>query len=186
MVENESHSGEPAEQPRANEAEEIRHPDGRIEHPGVRHEPSDVRFRTVLALVALACSVLAIWGYAVWRFYWFQEAAQADIKASSYPLAPGLSTQLPREPRLEQLDRMAAAENPEASKRLADKEKALHRYGPAAEKGFVHIPIEQAIRAVAGNLPVAKQPSPGTPVHNNGLLDAGASNSGRMFRGPLP
>jgi hypothetical protein len=186
MVEDGTSSGEPVEQPPGDEPEEICHPDGRIEHPGVRHETSDVRLRAVLVLVALACCVLAMVGYAVWRFYWFQAAAQADRKASPYPLSPGLSAPLPPEPRLEQLDRIATVESPEVSKRLAAQEKALHRYGRTAEKGFVHIPIQQAIKAVAGTLPVAQQPPPGAAIHNNGLLDAGASNSGRMFRGPLP
>ena len=71
-------------------------------------------------------------------------------------------------------------------KQLAAKEKLLHSYGSTADKGFVQIPIEQAMKAVAGTLPVAKESSQGRAVKGNGLLEAGESNSGRMFRGPMP
>jgi hypothetical protein len=101
-------------------------------------------------------------------------------------MSSGLSTQLPPEPRLEQLDRMAGnTENSDVSKSLAAKEKVLNSFGPTTEKGFVHIPIQQAMKAVAGKLPARKEPQPPT-VANQGLLEAGESNSGRMFRGPSP
>ncbi len=80
---------------------------------------------------------------------------------------------------------MTPEESAAVNKQLAAKEKALHSYGPTAEKGFVQIPIEQAMKAVAGTLPVAKESSPGRAA-KNGLLEAGQSNSGRMFRGPSP
>ncbi len=185
MSEDKTNSGDPVEPPRGDE-EEIRHPDGRIEHPGVRYEPKDIRSDFLLAVVVAACCVLAVLGYLVRHFYRSQTAAQAELKKSPYPLAPALSAKLPPEPRLEQLDRMAAVESSDVFKRLAAKEKALNSYGATAEKGFVHIPIQQAIKAVAGNLPIAKEPSPGRAAHSNGLLEAGRSNSGRMFRGPWP
>jgi hypothetical protein len=186
MSNEEIHTTEPLEPHRSDEAEEICYPDGRIEHPGVGHEPSDIHFRPIPVLMAIGCAILAVLGYTIWRFYWFQAAAQEDIKASPYPLAPGLSAKLPPEPRLEQLDRMAAVESSDVSKRLAAKEKALNSYGATVEKGFVHIPIQQAIKAVAGSLPVAKGSSQGRAAHDSGLLEAGESNSGRMFRGPQP
>ena len=71
-------------------------------------------------------------------------------------------------------------------KQLKAKEKLLHSYGSTAEKGFIQIPIEQAIKAVAGTLPVAAESSKGHAAKGNGLLEAGESNSGRMFRGSLP
>ena len=80
---------------------------------------------------------------------------------------------------------MAAVESSDVFKRLAAKEKALNSYGTTAENGFVHIPIQQAIKAVAGSLP-AKGTSQGRAAHDNGLLESGDSNSGRMFRGPQP
>jgi hypothetical protein len=186
MSENEPHAGEPSEQPRGDEPQEICYPDGRIEHPGVSYERGDIGFRWLLAIVAGACCVLAVLGSLVWRFYWFQERAQEEVKKSAFPLAPGLSAKLPPQPRLEQLDRLTAVESVAADKRLAAKEKALNSYGPTAENGFVHIPIQQAIKVIAGNLPIAKESSQGCAAHSNGLLEAGESNSGRMFRGPLP
>ena len=39
------------------------------------------------------------------------------------------------------------AKRPACSSELAAKEKALNSYGPTAENGFVHIPIQQAIKA---------------------------------------
>jgi hypothetical protein len=183
MSEEEIQNAEPLEPHRSDEAEEICYPDGRIEHPGVRHEPRDIRFRPILALMALVCAILAALGYTIWRFYWFQAAAQEEVKASPYPLAPGLSAPLPPKPRLEQLDRMAAVESSDVFKRLAAKEKVLNSYGATVENGFVHIPIQQAIKTVAGSLP-AKGASQGGAAHDNGLLEAGESNSGRMFRGP--
>ena len=154
-------------------------------HADVHYERKDIRLRGLLLLMAGACCLMTILGYAVWRFYWQQESAQEAMKKSPYPLAPGLSTKLPPEPRLEQVDRMAGIDNADVSKRLAEKEKALNGYGPTAENGFVHIPIQQAIKAVAGKLPTRKEPQ-GPTAADNGLLDAGQSNSGRMFRGPLP
>ena len=90
------------------------------------------------------------------------------------------------QPRLDQLDRMTPEESAAVNKQLAAKEKALHSYGSTADKGFVQIPIEQAMKAVAGTLPVAKESPQGRAAKGNGLLEAGESNSGRMFRGPMP
>jgi hypothetical protein len=177
-------AGEPAEQPLSGAAEEIRHPDGRIEHPAARYEPSDIHFRRILALLTVVACVAAMQYYGVWRFLWFQEHAQAKAKQSPYPLASAPSAALPPQPRLEQLDRMTPQESAAADRQLAAETKALHSYGATAEEGFVQIPIEQAMKAVAGNLPLARGSSPGRAA--NGLLDAGQSNSGRMFRGPSP
>jgi hypothetical protein len=152
---------------------------------GVRYERKDIRLGCLLAFMVVAVCVIATLGYGVWRFFWWQAGVQQEAKRSPYPLAPALSAQLPPEPRLEQLDRMAGITSADADKSLAAKEKALDSYGPTADKGFVHIPIRQAIKAVAGKLPVRKQPPP-PPADQRGLLEGGQSNSGRMFRGPLP
>jgi hypothetical protein len=92
---------------------------------------------------------------------------------------------LPPKPRLEQIDRMANKANPDALKSLEAKEKALNSFGPTEEKGFVHVPIRQAMKAVAGKLPVRKEP-PTSTAAGKGLLEGGESNSGRMLRGPSP
>jgi hypothetical protein len=152
---------------------------------GVRYERKDIRLRGLLILMAGAACFTAILYFAIWRFFWWQESVQEAIKESPYPMAPRMSTQMPPKPRLEQLDRMAGVKSSDVDKSLAAKEKALDSYGPTADKGFVHIPIQQAIKAVAGKLPVRKQPQP-PPADQSGLLEGGQSSSGRMFRGPLP
>ena len=76
----------------------------------------------------------------------------------------------------------AEAGVPAVAKRLGDEQEELNRYGASEEKGFVHIPIQEAIKATAGKLPIRKQ-QPSEAVKDNGLIDAGQSNSGRMFKG---
>ncbi len=194
MTNDQSSADEPVEHGESVAEEEIRYADGRIEHPGVRYEPKDIRLGCLLAVVVAAGCVLAVMGYLVWRFYWSEAAAQAERKKSPYPMAPAMSEEPPwtpspggpYQPRLEQLDRMSGDRSADVYQRLADKEKTLNSYGASGEKGFVHIPIQQAIKAVAGTLPVAKEPSQGRVARSNGLVDGGASNSGRMFREPSP
>ena len=61
-------------------------------------------------------------------------------------------------------------------------EKTLETYGTSDEKGFVRIPLQQAMQIVVGQLPARKAANqPKFP--DKGLIDAGESNSGRMFRG---
>ena len=57
----------------------------------------------------------------------------------------------------------------------------LGTYGATAEKGYVHIPIDLAMKLVRKDLPVRGQVK-GDHYRENGLYDSGASNSGRMFR----
>ena len=63
MSKEEVHTTEPLAPRPTDKAEEICYPDGRIEHTAVSHEPSDIRFRPILALMALACAILAVVGY---------------------------------------------------------------------------------------------------------------------------
>src|SRR5437588_12930720 len=83
--------------------EEIRYPDGRIEHPTVRFKPTDANFRWALAGVGAVLVLMAvIYGAVLWFFNDYRDY-EAGIKTSPYPLAPTPSTTLPAEPRLEQL-----------------------------------------------------------------------------------
>ena len=140
---------------------------------GVSYERRDIRLRLVLALLASAGCLVVLVSFAISWFYWAEESAQKTAKGSTESLAPVLT----REPRLEQIDKLAGAEGSHVDQRLAAQERMLNSYGPTAEKGFVHIPIQQAIEAVADKLPVRKQP-PGQAANNSG-----ESNSGRMIRG---
>lgn len=156
--------------------------DEKTTNPGVHYERKDIRFGCLLAVMIVAGCVVVSVGYGMWRFYWWQAGQQQAKGRSQYPLSPGLNPRLPPEPRLEQIDRLAGAGVSNVSKMLAEKEKVLNSYGPSEEKGFVHVPIQEAIKATAGKLPVRKPP-PGRAVKDKGLTDAGESNSGRMFRG---
>lgn len=160
----------------------VRHPDGRIEHPRVRHEQTDVLFTWVLIVILAACAVLAGQYYVVWAFFQNRQAAQAKGKQSPFPLAPRPSDSLPSEPRLEEIDRQAGIEASNVRARELTKEQLLHRYGPAADKEFVHVPIERAMQKVLADLPVRPQ-SERQNSKDAGLVGAGASNSGRRFRG---
>lgn len=165
------------------EEEEIRYPDGRIEHPAVQREPRDVPFRWVIAVLLAAACIAVFHYYIIWRYFGWERAAEARSGASPYPLAPTPSTTLPRGPRLEELNRIAGQESLLA--REAAQEKTLHSYGPSDEKGYVHIPIQEAMKHAAERLP-ARKPAQGRAAKDNGLVDSGESNSGRMFRGPSP
>ena len=164
---------------------EIKYPDGRIEHPHVHFEPTDVRFGCILALIAAGCFVFAAQYFLIWKFYGWQRSVQQAAKQSPYSPAPPTAAQLPPEPRLEQIDRMTAEQSADIHKKLATKERTLQSFGPTAEKGFVHIPIAEAMKNIAGQLPVMKQPID-QHADNAGLIDSGESNSGRLFRGGQP
>jgi hypothetical protein len=147
---------------------------------GVRYERKDIWLRWVLALLLGAMCFVAILLFVIWRLFWLREGIVEAAK-SPYAVAPRSATQLPPEPRLEQIDRLAGVAASDVNKRQTAQERILNSYGPTADKGFVHVPIRQAIRAVAGQLPV-RHKSPGETAEDNGLIDAGESNSGRMFR----
>jgi hypothetical protein len=163
---------------------EVHHADGRIEHPRVHRETRDARVGCIFALMGAAICIAALHYYGLWRYYVFQEAQQQQSKQSDHPLSPKPSRALPPAPRLEPLDRMAEFEGSNVFARRAVRERRLHGYGPTEEEGYVHIPIEQAVRQLAGKLPAREEPPP-APQKSHGLVTGGESNSGRMFRGVL-
>ncbi len=171
----------PGPEPTGPLPEEVHHPDGTIEHPSVRFERTDVYHRAVLIVFAAVLCIFALEFYAVWQFFLNYDAHESAIKQSPYPLAPKPPDRLPAEPRLEQVDRMAKVETPNVFLREEAKEKILDSTGPTAERGFVHIPIERAMKLVVKQLPVRKQAHTG-PAKDNGLVDSGEPNSGRLFR----
>jgi hypothetical protein len=162
--------------------EEIRHPDGRIEHPHVRFERTDAYFRPIL-LILVALMVLAAFHLSImlW-FYHRHERYEASIKRSPFPLQQTPNEALPAAPRLEQVNRLAEIEKGNVYLREQAKERILHSYGSTPESNYLHIPIERAMDRLA----VKKLPARTRAIDDdrkaNGLLDAGASNSGRLFR----
>jgi hypothetical protein len=162
--------------------EEIRHPDGRIEHPSVRYERTDADLRPILMLLIGAIVFAAASSVVLLVFFHEYRNYQNDIKKSPYPLAPTPSTSLPPQPRLEQVDRVTGYENPDAYEKQASSEKVLSSYGPTGEAGFVHIPIGQAMKLVEKELAARKQQPAEQRRRDGGLVDAGEPNSGRLFR----
>jgi hypothetical protein len=161
---------------------EVRHPDGRIEHPSVRYERSDVRFGGVFVLILVVGFIAAFQYWIVWWFFNDYNGYESAIKRSPYPLAPAPSLNLPAEPRLEQLERTAGILGPNVYRREQDKENVFDSSGSTPEKAFVHIPIDRAMKLVVKELPVRSE---GQAAANkgDGLLDGGAPNSGRLYRG---
>jgi hypothetical protein len=165
---------------------ETNHPDEQLKNPSVRHEPSDASFRAILIILVAAMVFAAVVLYVILQFFVRMRSEEDATKKSPLPLAPAPSTALPREPRLEQLDRLAGVERPDIYRRETDRLAVLKSYGPTADKGYVHVPIDRAIDYLTNNpdlLP--SRPAPGAEQRrrSSGLVDAGASNSGRVFRG---
>lgn len=158
--------------------------DGRAQHPEIRYERRDVAFGPVV-VGFLAAGILAVIHFAViWGFFLQERSREAAIKQSQFPLAPTPSTELPPEPRLEQLDRLAGSNRPEAYPRMEAELEILQTYGPTQEKGYVHIPIDRAMELVVDQLqvrPAEERPAAGK---DNGLVAGGRPNSGRRLRGP--
>jgi hypothetical protein len=141
-------------------------------HANVRYERKDIRLRWIVAMFVFLGGFVVCMAFVMLKFYWYQEQLEKEAKGSIEALAPVL----PPEPRLEQVDKLAGVEAANVDARLAAQEEMLNSSGPTGEKGFVHIPIERAIEAVAGKLPTRKQP-PGEAASGRG------PNSGRMIRG---
>ncbi|HEV3444611.1 MAG TPA: hypothetical protein VG099_08220 [Gemmataceae bacterium] len=170
-----------ADEPRLPGEEEMRHPDGRIEHPRVRFERSDANFSPILIILIVVLGIAALHFASVWWFFKYYGAHEAAIKQSPFPLQPGPSDQRPTEPRLDPVNRMAAIEKGNVYVIEAGRERILNSYG-ALESGYVHIPIQRAMDVLANKLPARPKPA-GNAQKENGLVDAGEPNSGRMFRG---
>ena len=201
-------------------AEEIHHPDGRIEHPSVRHEQSDASFGWVLGLIIGAAILGVIIHYAVRAFLAHSVATAATERGSRFPLGGGPSKALPPEPRLGQLNRLAGIPSSNVNIREEARLAILNSVGFTQETGFVHIPIDRAMRLLADKLParaadasvmgitagglvgLMSAPSGKGPFlaacillpgngkmiesnlrpRDNGLVNGGASNSGRLFK----
>jgi hypothetical protein len=159
----------------------------RPEHPSVRHERTDANFRWILGLVIAAAVLgLVVFGV-VWLLFREEHNRLAEARKSSFPLAPRPSTALPPEPRLEQLDRLSEIERSNVYVRQKAKEEILASYGATDEKGFVRIPIEQAMKVLATTkkLPVREEKA-GPRRRDNGLVGGGEPNSGRLFNRRKP
>jgi hypothetical protein len=165
-------------------AKEVRHPDGRIENLSVRREPRDVRALPIVAVFSAGVVLGAVILTIVWGFFERSERKQNEVKASTYPLAPEPSLALPREPRLDPLNKTVVNKEADVYAREAANEARINTFGPADEKGFVRIPIREAMKLAAKQLPVRKEPPNESAGKDSGLRDGGGPNSGRVFLEP--
>jgi hypothetical protein len=166
--------------------EEIHQEDGRLEHPRVAYERSNAPLGAVLGIMAFVICFACAHYWAAREFFQGLEAHEEQQKRSHLVPALRPDPALPARPRLEQIDRFADIETPNINRRMSVNEAALGGYGETDEDGYVRVPIERAMEQLVGRTPVRKQPSTKQkkgPVRDQGLINAGDSNSGRMFRG---
>jgi hypothetical protein len=150
--------------------------------PENRFETRDVRFRWVLLVTVVGCCVGAAIFVLVRGFYWAALELRSDGESTASRPHEKPASELPPEPRLELLDRLEKTPASNVARWENGEEKSLERYGPSDEKGYVRIPLERAMQLLAGHLP-ARKDGDRPKFKDRGLVDAGESNSGRMFRG---
>ena len=156
--------------------------DGRPENPTVRREERDVRFSRAFGVIVAALVIGAIELWCVWRFYENRQRHQEKADASRYPLGQPESGWLPRTPRLEQVDRLAGITGESVRSRELSDLAFLSRYGNTSEKEFVRIPIDRAMELVLDDLKARQEDGAPDASKNSGLVNAGESNSGRLYR----
>jgi hypothetical protein len=151
--------------------------------PDNRYEPRDVRFRWVLVVAVLGCCIGAVIFGLVRGFYWAVLESRSDGQATAFAPRETPTSQLPPEPRLELLDRLEKTPASNVSKWERGEEKSLETYGSSDGKGFVRVPLQRAMQWLADSRLQARKESDRPKFRDKGLVDAGESNSGRMFRG---
>jgi hypothetical protein len=153
--------------------------------PENRFEVRDVRFRWVLLITVIGSLAGAGIFILVRGFYWAALQSSAGERATTFAPPEKPTNELPPEPRLELLDRLAKTPASNVSKWERGEEKSLETYSTTDEKGFVRIPLQRAMQLLADHLP-ARKAADRPKFKDRGLVDAGESNSGRMFRGAAP
>ena len=153
-------------------------------NPSVQHERTDLDAVWIFGLAA-GFLVLAIVIYAaLWWLFNHYAQYHASIKQSAFPLAEEKAA-LPPTPRLEEIDRMAGFERSNVYVREAAKEAVRDAYGATEEKGYVRIPVQRAMKLLENRLPARTQPGQ-DQRRQQGLIDGGGPNSGRMMREKEP
>lgn len=152
-----------------------------LENPAVQHEPSDMSLHWVIAILGSAVVLGAILHTLVFVFLQKEQRTAGATRKTQYPLTMPGKAALPPKPRLEQIDRLEAMAS--GAGKNVERMRVLNSFGSAKEAGFVHIPIDQAIKLIAGKLP-ARNEEP--DIRSNGLVGGGESNSGRVLRRQAP
>jgi hypothetical protein len=163
------------------EPEEIRHPDGRIEHPRVQYDRREAYVGWALSILGVVALLAPPFFYGIWTILWASEHRQAEIKDMGFPMAQHPSHQLPPEPRLEPLGPPNEENRAIVPPSVLHRQQQLHSYGTTDDPQFVHVPIERAMKQIAGTLPV-RSARPTVETADLGLLDSGEPNSGRVLR----
>jgi len=157
---------------------EIQHADGRIEHPSVARETTDIRYALVaVSIVLLGLALVGVTCGARWLIH-----LESRNDSRRLPAADDLPMKLSIQPRLEPFEPQLPTANSFAAD-IQAMEGRLQSYGPTDEADFVHVPIEIAIQHVARQL---QKPAAEREPKSRGLINAGDSNSGRVFRGESP
>jgi hypothetical protein len=156
--------------------------DEHAERPEVAYETSDIGARgVVIFLATLAGIILAMSVVVGATLHYYIAYSGPSGNVENAPPGPELkpvspwsvqrSGEMPVEPRLEGL-------RPRLEPRVLEQQQfeRLHEYAWVdREKGIARIPVEQAIRALAGKLPAEKPEAPRV------VLPPTESNSGRSF-----
>jgi hypothetical protein len=167
-------------------ADEIPPPNNGAVNPTVRYERSDVNARWVLIVLVGMLAIGVVIELAISGFFHGYRDYQDRTKQSQYPLSPSPSrTALPREPRLEQIDRLSGNDAAIDRDRDSRDREILDSYGPSSRDGFVHIPIGRAMQLLSEKKTLKSRPEPPADERkrSEGLIDAGEPNSGRLFKG---
>jgi hypothetical protein len=146
-------------------------------HEEVAYEPEDLRAKGILWVLIGIAAMFAGVALVAWWFLNFNESV-AD-RAAQFAQYTASAEELPGEPRLEPLDRSEATAASDVFAKQLALEHQLHSYGKTSDQGFVHIPIEQAMKFAIAEIPVRKESEP--PAKSFGLVGGGESNSGRMY-----
>jgi len=149
-------------------------------NPEVRREPSDASLKWVLWVLAAGIVAAVLLHWWTWDLFEFLGGRIGAGRQPGHALSQGPDQLEPREPRLEQVDRLAGRA-PDAAADAAS-ESDVSRYGRGDAAGYVRVPIDRAMDRLAGTFPVRSAPPPDEARRAGGLVDAGEPNSGRAFR----
>jgi hypothetical protein len=156
-----------------------RAPNGeKLLHDEVHFEDADVGvFKIIAVLAGIALVFVGVGLVSWWALKLNTKGVRHAVPGSDYSVP---TESLPAGPRLEPLDRTSATAAADDFARQLAMEHELHSYGATSEKGFVHIPIERAMKLVIETAPVRKE-SGQLPAKGFGLSGGGESNSGRVY-----
>jgi hypothetical protein len=148
-------------------------------HGPVHFESTDIGCAGGCAALASYAAVVAIGCLCAW--WLFSATFFRHRKATYGEEQVAAPAPFPPQPRLEPLivddTRMSA----DYWAREHERGLVLDTYGSTKEEGYVHIPIEQAMRLAVKQLPV-RQESQAATAKSRGLFTGGESNSGRVYR----